>query len=123
MTRQAAPARRVLVLRCPRWLDDDGSGGPGAGDSDSSDSAARAFEPVVAIVENFCPQVEVLRPGVCAIATRGPARYFGGEAQLAARLTEAVAQAGVTCQAGIADGLFAAGLAARAGPTGLLVPP
>jgi protein ImuB len=124
MTRQAASARRVLVLRCPRWLDDDGSGRPGAGDSGSSDSAAaRAFERVVAIVENFCPQVEVMRPGVCAIATRGPARYFGGEAQLAARLAEAVAEAGVTCQAGIADGLFAAGLAARAGPTGLLVPP
>src|SRR5262249_38034906 len=124
MTRQTASARRVLVLRCPDWLDDDGSAGPGNGDSGSSDSAAaRAFEPVGAIVENFCPQVEVLQPGVCAIATRGPARYFGGEAQLAAGLAEAVAWVGVTCQAGIADGLFAAGLAARAGPTGLLVPP
>jgi protein ImuB len=109
MTRRTAIARRVLVLRCPDWPDDA--------------AAARAFEPVVTIVGDFCPQVEVLRPGVCAIATRGPARYFGGEAQLAARLAEAVGQAGFTCQAGIADGLFAAGLAARAGPTGLLVPP
>jgi protein ImuB len=124
MKSNTSAARRVLVLRCPDWLDDDGSDDDGGGDSAGSNSAAaRAFERVVAIVENFCPQVEVLRPGVCAIATRGPARYFGGEAQLAAGLAEAVARAGVACQAGIADGLFAAGLAARAGPTGLLVPP
>ena len=130
-----AGLRRVLVLRCPGWLDADaagpgpaganGSAGGSAGaDEDSTTSAlARAFEPVVAIVESFCPQVEVLRPGVCAIATRGPARYFGGEAELARELAEAVSQSGVGCQAGVADGLFAAGLAARAGPTGLLVPP
>jgi protein ImuB len=125
MKGDTSAARRVLVLRCPDWLDDDSEGSDSkTSDSKTSDSAAaRAFEPVVAIVENFCPRVEVLRPGVCAIATRGPARYFGGEAQLAAGLAEAVAQAGVTCQAGIADGLFAAALAARAGPTGLLVPP
>ncbi|HTX86009.1 MAG TPA: DNA polymerase Y family protein [Streptosporangiaceae bacterium] len=124
MKSDTSAARRVLVLRCPDWLDDDGSDDYGGSDSAGSNSAAaRAFERVVAIVENFCPQVEVLRPGVCAIATRGPARYFGGEAQLAAGLAEAVAQAGVASQAGIADGLFAAGLAARAGPTGLLVPP
>jgi protein ImuB len=134
MTGRAAPARRVLVLRCPGWLD-AGTANAGAGDagtaSDSAggdsaggdSAAARAFESVVAIVENFCPQTEVLRPGVCAIATRGPARYFGGEAELARKLADAVCQGGFACQIGIADGLFAAGLAARAGPTGLLVPP
>jgi protein ImuB len=110
MTSHAAAGRRVLVLCCPDWLAPDDS------------AAARAFEPVVAIVEEFCPQVEVLQPGVCAFATRGPARYFGGEAELAARLAEAVCRCGFTCQVGVADGLFAAGLAARAGPTGLLVP-
>jgi protein ImuB len=109
VTSLAAAARRVLVLRCPDWLDDD-------------DAAVRAFEPVVAIVEEFCPQVEVLRPGVCAIPARGPARYFGGEAELARKLAEAVSAGGFSCQAGIADGLFAAQLAARAGPTGLLIP-
>jgi protein ImuB len=135
MTGQAAAARRVLVLRCPAWLDSDSASSDSASsDSVSSDradsdgagggsAAARAFESVVAIAQDFCPQVEVLRPGVCAIATRGPARYFGGEAELARKLTEAVGRSGVICQAGIADGLFAAGLAARAGPTGLLVPP
>ncbi len=126
MTSRAAAARRVLVLRCPDWPDPDGS--DGSNDSDGSDgsdgsAAARAFEPVVAIVGEFCPQVEILRPGVCAVAARGPARYFGGEAELARKVAEAVCLGGFTCQAGIADGLFAAGLAARSGPTGLLVSP
>lgn len=115
--------RRVLVLRCPQWLDtpDSSLGGESEPEPDSS-AAARAFEPVVAVVTEFCPQVEVLRPGACAIPTRGPARYFGGEAKLAAKLAAAVCQAGFTCQIGVADGLFAAGLAARTGPTGMLVP-
>lgn len=109
--------RRVLVLRCPQWLDT-----PDNGQELDGGAAARAFEPVVAVVAEFCPQVEVLRPGVCAIPTRGPARYFGGEAELAAKLADAVSRAGVSCQIGVADGLFAAGLAARTGPTGMLVP-
>jgi protein ImuB len=120
MTSHASTPRRVLVLRCPQWLETpDSSEEP---DSTDSSTAARAFESVVAVVAEFCPQVEVLRPGVCAIPTRGPARYFGGEGKLAARLAEAVCQAGFTCQIGVADGLFAAGLAARTGPTGMLVP-
>jgi protein ImuB len=77
------------------------------------DGEARAFEPVVAAVEAFCPRVEIVRPGVCAVATRGPSRYFGGDEALAARVTEAVAD--VDGRAGIADGPFAAELAARAG--------
>jgi len=106
VTRQAGA--RVLVLRCPDLLAED---------------AARAFEPVVAVVEEFCPHVEVLRPGVCAIPARGPARYFGGEVELASRLAAAVSLGGFGGQVGIADGLFAAGLAARTGPAGLVVPP
>ncbi len=124
MTGQAT-SRRVLVLRCPDWLDRDSVGGDRVGgDRVGGDRVgARAFESVVAIVGEFCPQVEVLRPGICAIGTRGPARYFGGEAELARKLTEAVGRGGFACQAGVADGLFAAGLAARAGPAGLLVRP
>jgi len=77
---------------------------------------ARAFEPVVAAVEEVAPAVEVLRPGACALAARGPARYFGGEDGAAERLVEQVAQrCEVEAQVGIADGTFAAGLAARAG--------
>src|SRR5215831_21213554 len=110
--------RRVLVLRCPDLLDaasmaaeDPGGGGFGGG---GGGGVARAFERVVAIVEEFCPQVEVLRPGACAIAARSPARYFGGEAELARKLAEAVTLGGFECQVGIADGLFAAELAAQA---------
>jgi protein ImuB len=68
---------------------------------------------VVTVVEGFCPRVEVLRPGVCAVGARGPARYFGGEEALARKLIEAVASRGFACRVGVADGLFAAQLAAR----------
>jgi protein ImuB len=77
---------------------------------------ARAFEPVVAAVEQIAAGVEVVRPGTCATATRGPARYFGGEEAAAERVVEQVAQeCAVEAQVGIADGVFAAEQAARAG--------
>jgi protein ImuB len=93
---------RVLVVWCPDWPD------PG------TESGARAFEPVVAAVEELCPRVEVLHQGACAIGARGPARYFGGEEALARKIIDAVARCGFACQVGVADGMFAAQLAARA---------
>jgi protein ImuB len=122
MTAGGELPERVLVVWCPGWPeagqetgaagDDAGPGGgeaPGAGQR-----AHRApdFGQVVSVVEEFCPRVEVLRPGACAIGVRGPARYFGGEGALAAKIIDAVAGGGVACRAGIADGLFAARLAA-----------
>ncbi|MGI5181704.1 DNA polymerase Y family protein [Dactylosporangium sp. CA-152071] len=81
----------------------------------------RAFEPVLAAVEEVAPGVETLRPGACALAARGPSRFYGGEAQAAERLVEQIAQrCDVEAQVGVAEGTFAAGLAARAG---VLVPP
>jgi protein ImuB len=77
---------------------------------------ARAFEPVVAAIEEVVAGIEVIRPGACAVAARGPARYFGGEEAAAERIVEQVAQAcAVECQVGIADGVFAASIAARTG--------
>jgi protein ImuB len=77
---------------------------------------ARAYEPVVAAVEELAPGVEVVRPGACAVAAKGPSGYYGGEEQAAERLVEhAALSCGVEIQAGIADGTFAAMLAARAG--------
>src|SRR5215218_9584455 len=77
---------------------------------------ARAFEPVLVAVEQLTPWVEVLHPGECAFPARGAARYHGGEPSLVATLTAAV-HAGLggrgACRVGIADGTFAAGLAAR----------
>ena len=85
------------------------------------DRDARAFEPVVVAVEQLAPGVEVVRPGACALAARGPAGYFGGVELAAERIVEQVAQTcAVECQVGVADGVFAAVLAAKAGR---LVPP
>jgi protein ImuB len=114
---------RVLVVWSPGWPeagreagtagDDAGPGGeaaPGAG------RRAPEFGQVVSVVEGFCPRVEVLRPGACAIGVRGPARYFGGEGALAAKIIDTAAGVGVACRVGIADGLFAARLAAEHAP-------
>jgi protein ImuB len=83
---------------------------------------ARLFEEVVRAVEAFCPEVEVHEPGRCALATRGPARYFGGEQALLATVGDAVERAGSQLglhgswwRAGVADGLFTAFLAAHQG--------
>ncbi len=86
------------------------------------DAQGRLFERVVAAVERLCPLVEVVRPGVCALAARGPARYFGGEERLAALTRQAVRAAGFACGVGVADGLFAASVAARDGADGVVVP-
>jgi protein ImuB len=82
---------------------------------------ARAYEPVILAVEELAPGVEVIRPGACALAARGPASYYGSESRAAERLVEQIALgAGVEAQAGVAEGVFAALLAARAGA---IVPP
>ena len=80
---------------------------------------ARAFEAVAAALERVTPRIELSRPGVVAFPTRGPSRYFGGDEALAGLVGEAVEEvlagrgwagaAGV----GVADGPFAAALAAR----------
>ncbi|WP_434219658.1 hypothetical protein [Amycolatopsis nalaikhensis] len=80
------------------------------------DRDARLFEPVAAAVEAHAVGVEVVRPGIVAVPTAGASSYFGGEEPLAELLMDEVsAKAGVECQIGIADGLFAATLAARRG--------
>jgi protein ImuB len=85
---------------------------------------ARAFEPVVAALDDLTPRIEVAIPGQCAFPTRGPARYFGGDEALAKRarsLALGVLQRSVPVHVGIADGPFAAALAASAPP--VVVPP
>ncbi|MDQ1402293.1 MAG: protein ImuB [Actinomycetota bacterium] len=81
---------------------------------------ARAFEPAVAAVEALTPGVEILRPGMCALPTLGPSRYFGGDEALAHKVAQQVEPFAPDARAGIADGPFAATLAAR---RGLLVDP
>ena len=98
---------------------------------------ARLFEPVVQALESIAPGVEVTRPGLAAIAMRGPTRYFGGETAVLHALSRAVAAApigagpdtghgtrtsnraatgtGSDVLIGVADGSFAAEQAARRG--------
>ncbi len=87
----------------------------GGGLGPPSAAQARLLEQMIAVVTGFCPNVEVVEPGVCAFGARGPARYFGGEAALAGRIIAAVADLGAQARAGVADGLFAALLAAAGG--------
>jgi len=110
MGRARGAARRVLAVWCPDWP----FGTPGSGlEERSFEQEEQSFEQVVAAVEEFCPRVEVVRPGTCAISAAGPARYFGGEESLVRKITDAVTALGFACRAGLADSLFAAQLAAR----------
>ena len=90
---------------------------------------ARDCEPVAATLEQFTPLSEALRPGLHAFGSRGPSRYFGGEQALAELVARAAADAVPSAPrvgVGVADGLFAAGLAARAAAPStavLIVPP
>lgn len=83
---------------------------------------ARVFEQVVHAVAAMVPRVEVTEPGTLTFMSRGPSRYFGGDAAMAARVAQlatdtivpqlslaAVGSLGI----GVADGRFAAGIAAR----------
>jgi protein ImuB len=74
------------------------------------------FEPVLAAVEQVAAGVMVLGAGAgaCGFAARGPAAYFGGEGVVAEKVIDRVAtEMGVEAQIGVADGAFAALLAAR----------
>jgi len=97
---------RLVVVWCPT-LAVEGERG----------EEVRRFLDVVATVEAFCPWVEPARLGVCTLPARGPARFFGGEAALVGQLSGAVTEvlgAPEAVRVGVADGLFAALLAARA---------
>ncbi len=99
---------RLVVVRCPDLLDEDENG-----------DALRLFGRVVEAVERYCPWITVVHPGICSLPARGPARYFGGEDELV-RLVAESASALTPVEVGVADGLFAAVLAAR---SGVVVPP
>lgn len=80
----------------------------------------RAFHPVADAVADLVPRLEITRPGVLTFATRGPSRYFGGDEALAERVATVVGKVlGSVVEAtgrpgvGVADGRFAAAVAAR----------
>lgn len=77
----------------------------------------RLFAPLIDIVEGLVAGVQVVRPGLIALAARGPARYYGGEKAAALALRGALAVEADDVRIGIADGPFAAELAARTAAT------
>src|SRR4051794_38140917 len=80
--------------------------------ADAPDRDARAFEPVVAAVEELRPGVSPLRPGLVALPA--PGRFHGGEPAGAALVAERLVGLGVwDCRTGVADELFTAEQAAR----------
>ena len=97
---------RLVVIWCPELLEEGAKG-----------EEARRFARVLARAGELCPWVHPVRLGVGALPARGPARFFGGEEAVVSRLAGTV---GEEAAIGVADGLFAAVLAARAG---LIVPP
>ncbi len=77
------------------------------------DRDARAFEPVLATVEDLRPGVAALRPGLLAV--RAPGSWYGSETYAAATVAQALVECGVRdVRLGIADDLFTAEQAARA---------
>lgn len=99
--------RRQAQQRCPtiELLDDDPS------------RDIREFEPVVRAVTDVALRVDVVEPGWLTIAARGPSRYFGGDQATADHITGVVRSVldrdDVPVGVGVADGRFAAGVAAR----------
>jgi hypothetical protein len=100
---------RYLVIWCPELLEQKEEG-----------RERRAFQQVVEAVSSLVTRIETVRPGVCAIPTRGPSRYFGGDLALSKTLAERVTGAvpGISAGIGVADGLFAAVLAAQIAESG-----
>jgi hypothetical protein len=111
---------RLVAVRCPSLLV--------AGERGEE---VRTFLAVLDTVGELCPWVEAVRLGVCVLPAKGPSRLFGGERAVTGELGSSLERvlgpggAGV----GVADGLFAAQLAAqselvvpRGGTAGFLEP-
>lgn len=84
---------------------------------------SRAFEPIIAAMEELVPGVQVLRPGLCAVRVRGAARYYGGERAAGLFLSGRADEEGAGgALVGIADGIFTAEQAARRADSVRVVP-
>ncbi|GAB7006201.1 DNA polymerase Y family protein [Nocardioides sp. AN3] len=97
--------RRDAQSRCPELVILDAD----------PDRDARAFEDVLAALEELRPGVAPLRPGL--VALRSPGRFYGGETEAGAVLAECVVGLGIRdVRVGVADELFTAEQAARSAP-------
>jgi protein ImuB len=84
---------------------------------------SRRFEPVVEIVEDLIPKVEVVGPGLLFVPVAGAVKFYGGEATLANRVSKELdkmmgGRCGGEALVGIADGPFAARWAAALAEAG-----
>ncbi|MFZ0492230.1 MAG: DNA polymerase Y family protein [Acidimicrobiia bacterium] len=71
-----------------------------------------AFEPVITAVEQVVPRVEVAAPGLAFVRIEGAVRYYGGEETVLAEVVSAVEERVEGGLFAIAEGPFAARLAA-----------
>jgi len=84
----------------------------------------RRFEPVVVIIEDLVPRVEVVAPGLVFVPVEGAARFYGGEDELARRVIQGLdgledgMSRGREAHLGVADGPFAARWAAATATVG-----
>ncbi|WP_449278623.1 DNA polymerase Y family protein [Leucobacter sp. GX24907] len=74
----------------------------------------RHFQGVLTAIEQIIPGVEPVRPGLCLMRARGPARYFGSEAAAAEEVLRTLDNIDIPeARVGIACGRFAAEHSAR----------
>jgi len=103
---------RLVVAWCPSLLKEGRSG-----------EEPRRFADVLDAVVELAPFARPVRLGVLEVPSRGPSRFFGGEAAFAELLRASIAghpRGDERVVVGAAEGLFAATLAAR---TSTFVPP
>ena len=89
---------------------------PGLAQDGPRGEEARIFARVLEAIKERCPFVTPVRLGVAVLPARAPSRFFGGEQAVCDLLAEDLASLGVAVgrvHFGVADGLFAAVLAAR----------
>ncbi len=95
---------RLLLIGCPALMDPDDDG-----------QVLRQLAALMEALAEVCPWIDPVRPGVLALPVRGPARYFGGEVAVLERVADIVGASHDDVLLGVADGVFAAALAALAG--------
>lgn len=79
-------------------------------------SSLRGYLSVLDALTVLCPFTEPVRLGLLVLPVRGPSRFFGGETAVLETVRQSVHDLiGCEPSLGVADGLFCAELAARAG--------
>ena len=78
----------------------------------------RNFEPVLSIIEEVVPRVEVSEPGLAFVPIEGAVTYYGNEQTVTETMSAKLAAADADVLIGVADGPFASLWAARVAEQG-----